>query len=251
MWYYSSVTVWSCQGLFVKLHCSSYVVLLCVHLPECNCHGKSEECYYNQTVADAKLSLNVNGAYEGGGVCLGCSDNTGGINCQSCVDGYYRPSHVSFLLFLSENLFGPHCALFQPNWPFAKPLLWCQDFLILSLVSKLWLFLVSVLNYLNKLDFQRSQISDSQNVSYLPLNLTQLELSRVSIVFSGRCLSSSGHRWVQTSAGPADPAHVTSEVRFTPHVFQMRVAPPQVRSWVFLVTWCWNGVYIMMAGFNL
>ncbi|XP_039520340.1 laminin subunit alpha-2-like, partial [Pimephales promelas] len=61
---------------------------------KCNCHGKSEECYYNQTVADAKLSLNSNGAYEGGGVCLGCSDNTGGINCQSCVDGYYRPSGV-------------------------------------------------------------------------------------------------------------------------------------------------------------
>ncbi|XP_077077225.1 laminin subunit alpha-2 isoform X5 [Siphateles boraxobius] len=62
---------------------------------KCNCHGKSEECYYNQTVADAKLSLNSNGAYEGGGVCIGCSDNTGGINCQSCIDGYYRPSGVS------------------------------------------------------------------------------------------------------------------------------------------------------------
>lgn len=60
-------------------------------------------------MADAKLSLNINGAYEGGGVCLGCSDNTGGINCQSCIDGYYRPSGVSFLLILSEKLFGPHC----------------------------------------------------------------------------------------------------------------------------------------------
>ncbi|MCJ8749866.1 hypothetical protein PDJAM_G00192530 [Pangasius djambal] len=62
---------------------------------KCNCHGKSDECYYNQTVADMKLSLNVHGEYEGGGVCLGCSDNTAGINCQSCIDGFYRPSEVS------------------------------------------------------------------------------------------------------------------------------------------------------------
>uniref|UniRef100_A0A671KB68 Laminin subunit alpha-2-like n=1 Tax=Sinocyclocheilus anshuiensis TaxID=1608454 RepID=A0A671KB68_9TELE len=61
---------------------------------KCNCHGKSEECYYNHTVADAKLSLNIHGEYVGGGVCLGCSENTGGINCQSCVDGYYRPTEV-------------------------------------------------------------------------------------------------------------------------------------------------------------
>lgn len=74
------------------------------------------ECYYNQTVADAKLSMNINGAYEGGGVCLGCSDNTGGINCQSCVDGYYRPSGVSFLLFLSEKGSGPHCATSKSNF---------------------------------------------------------------------------------------------------------------------------------------
>ncbi|XP_051500882.1 laminin subunit alpha-2 [Myxocyprinus asiaticus] len=62
---------------------------------KCNCHSKSKECYFNQTVADAKLSLNIHGEYEGGGVCLGCSDNTGGINCQSCADSYYRPSGVS------------------------------------------------------------------------------------------------------------------------------------------------------------
>uniref|UniRef100_A0AAR2J0D6 Basement membrane-specific heparan sulfate proteoglycan core protein n=1 Tax=Pygocentrus nattereri TaxID=42514 RepID=A0AAR2J0D6_PYGNA len=59
---------------------------------KCNCHGKSEECYYNHTVADGKLSLNMKGKYEGGGVCIGCSEDTAGINCQSCVDGYYRPS---------------------------------------------------------------------------------------------------------------------------------------------------------------
>ncbi|KAK3522512.1 hypothetical protein QTP86_017080, partial [Hemibagrus guttatus] len=62
---------------------------------KCNCQGKSDECYYNQTVADMKLSLNTRTEYEGGGVCVGCSDNTAGINCQSCVDGFYRPSEVS------------------------------------------------------------------------------------------------------------------------------------------------------------
>ncbi|XP_072533209.1 laminin subunit alpha-2 isoform X2 [Salminus brasiliensis] len=61
---------------------------------KCNCHGKSEECYYNQTVADGKLSLNINGEYEGGGVCIGCSKNTAGVNCQSCTEGYYRPRGV-------------------------------------------------------------------------------------------------------------------------------------------------------------
>ncbi|GAA6110904.1 laminin subunit alpha-2, partial [Tachysurus ichikawai] len=62
---------------------------------KCNCHGKSDECYYNQTVADMRLSLSTHGEYEGGGVCLGCSDDTAGINCQSCVDGFFRPSEVS------------------------------------------------------------------------------------------------------------------------------------------------------------
>ncbi|XP_062857847.1 laminin subunit alpha-2 [Trichomycterus rosablanca] len=62
---------------------------------KCNCHGKSDKCYYNQTVADAKLSLNINNEYEGGGVCIDCSAHTTGINCQSCIDGYYRPRGVS------------------------------------------------------------------------------------------------------------------------------------------------------------
>ncbi|KAI1897462.1 hypothetical protein AGOR_G00083530 [Albula goreensis] len=61
---------------------------------KCNCHGKSEECYYNQTIAERKQSLNIDGKYEGGGVCLGCTRNTAGINCQTCAEGYYRPSAV-------------------------------------------------------------------------------------------------------------------------------------------------------------
>ncbi|XP_061742141.1 laminin subunit alpha-2 isoform X4 [Nerophis ophidion] len=62
---------------------------------KCNCHGKAEECHFNQTVADLSLSLDVHSQYRGGGVCISCRDNTGGINCQSCVAGYYRPEGVS------------------------------------------------------------------------------------------------------------------------------------------------------------
>ncbi|XP_037606027.1 laminin subunit alpha-2 isoform X6 [Sebastes umbrosus] len=61
----------------------------------CNCHGKAEECYFNQTVADLSLSLNVQGQNRGGGVCISCRDNTAGINCQTCISGYYRPTGVS------------------------------------------------------------------------------------------------------------------------------------------------------------
>uniref|UniRef100_A0A8C6UB52 Laminin subunit alpha 2 n=1 Tax=Neogobius melanostomus TaxID=47308 RepID=A0A8C6UB52_9GOBI len=61
---------------------------------KCNCHGKAEECYYNQTVADLSLSLDTHGEYRGGGVCVGCRDNTDGVNCQSCARGFYRPGGV-------------------------------------------------------------------------------------------------------------------------------------------------------------
>ncbi|XP_052398153.1 laminin subunit alpha-1 isoform X2 [Carassius gibelio] len=62
---------------------------------KCNCHNKAEDCYYNQTVADLRLSLNTHGRREGGGVCVNCSQNTAGVNCQTCADGYYRPHQVS------------------------------------------------------------------------------------------------------------------------------------------------------------
>ncbi|XP_032440521.1 laminin subunit alpha-2 isoform X2 [Xiphophorus hellerii] len=61
---------------------------------KCNCNNKAEECFFNQTVADLSLSLDTHGQYRGGGVCIGCRDNTAGINCQSCIPGYYRPTKV-------------------------------------------------------------------------------------------------------------------------------------------------------------
>ncbi|CAJ1078287.1 laminin subunit alpha-2 isoform X2 [Xyrichtys novacula] len=62
---------------------------------KCNCHNKADECYYNQTVADLSLSLDIHGKNRGGGVCIGCRDNTDGINCQTCAAGFYRPAGVS------------------------------------------------------------------------------------------------------------------------------------------------------------
>ncbi|XP_068794358.1 laminin subunit alpha-2 isoform X2 [Struthio camelus] len=60
----------------------------------CNCHGKTEECYYDQNIADRNQSLNVHGEYIGGGVCVNCTSHTDGINCETCIDGYFRPKGV-------------------------------------------------------------------------------------------------------------------------------------------------------------
>ena len=41
-----------------------------------------------------RSSLNTEGVYEGGGVCVDCKHNTAGTNCQHCKEGYYRPKDV-------------------------------------------------------------------------------------------------------------------------------------------------------------
>ena len=38
-----------------------------------------------------KKSLDINGQFNGGGVCRNCQHNTQGINCQKCKDGFYVP----------------------------------------------------------------------------------------------------------------------------------------------------------------
>ncbi|KAJ8374971.1 hypothetical protein SKAU_G00055510 [Synaphobranchus kaupii] len=62
---------------------------------KCNCHNKAEDCYYNQTVADGKMSMNTHGKFAGGGVCLNCTQNTAGVNCETCADSFYRPHKMS------------------------------------------------------------------------------------------------------------------------------------------------------------
>uniref|UniRef100_UPI003AAA22B1 laminin subunit alpha-1-like n=1 Tax=Centroberyx gerrardi TaxID=166262 RepID=UPI003AAA22B1 len=62
---------------------------------KCNCHNKAADCFYNQTVAALRLSVNSRGEQQGGGVCVGCSQNTAGVNCETCTAGYYRPHQVS------------------------------------------------------------------------------------------------------------------------------------------------------------
>ncbi|KAL7984390.1 hypothetical protein Chor_002960, partial [Crotalus horridus] len=61
----------------------------------CNCHNKTEDCYYDQRIADEKKSINIFGQFKGGGVCINCTQHTTGINCDMCSDGYYRPQKVS------------------------------------------------------------------------------------------------------------------------------------------------------------
>ncbi|XP_013373113.1 PREDICTED: laminin subunit alpha-1 [Chinchilla lanigera] len=62
---------------------------------ECNCHNKAKDCYYDENVANQKKSLNAAGQFQGGGVCIDCQQNTMGINCETCISGYYRPHKVS------------------------------------------------------------------------------------------------------------------------------------------------------------
>ncbi|RZC38567.1 Laminin B domain containing protein, partial [Asbolus verrucosus] len=57
----------------------------------CNCHGYAKSCHYDENVDRAGLSMDINGNYQGGGVCDNCTAHTTGINCERCMPGYYQP----------------------------------------------------------------------------------------------------------------------------------------------------------------
>ncbi|KAG7269218.1 hypothetical protein CRUP_037918 [Coryphaenoides rupestris] len=46
---------------------------------------RADECYFNQTVADLSLSLDAAGQRRGGGVCVGCRQDTAGVNSSLLV----------------------------------------------------------------------------------------------------------------------------------------------------------------------
>lgn len=57
----------------------------------CNCFGHSNECEYDENVDNQKLSLDIAGNFDGGGVCKNCRHHTEGINCNKCQSGFFRP----------------------------------------------------------------------------------------------------------------------------------------------------------------
>uniref|UniRef100_A0A8C2WYG3 Laminin EGF-like domain-containing protein n=1 Tax=Cyclopterus lumpus TaxID=8103 RepID=A0A8C2WYG3_CYCLU len=60
----------------------------------CQCFSHAFDCYYDPEVEKRRASLDTFGRYDGGGVCINCQQNTAGVNCERCLEGFYRPYGV-------------------------------------------------------------------------------------------------------------------------------------------------------------
>ncbi|CRK93554.1 CLUMA_CG007087, isoform A [Clunio marinus] len=60
---------------------------------KCQCYGHASECRYSPDIDKRNLSINIKGKMTGGGVCLNCTKNTTGINCEKCLPNFFRPNN--------------------------------------------------------------------------------------------------------------------------------------------------------------